>query len=501
LLSRIAGLLRDAVFASYFATSAYADVFRAALRMPNVLQNLLGEGTLSASFIPVYARLLEQGRKEEAGRFAGAIFSLLLALVGALTLIGVTLAPVIVDVFTAGFEGAKRDLAVACVRIIFPMTGILVLSAWALGILNSHRQFFVPYVAPVLWNAAIIATLLLFGNRVTIERLTTTAAWGALAGGVLQFLVQLPWVLRLERSLRVHWDTTSDAVRTAVRNAGPAIMGRGVVQLSGWLDLFIASFLPGAIAILGYAQTFYLLPISLFGMSVAAAELPELSRQGMGDVEALRTRLGAGLARIALLVVPSAIGYLVLGDVIVAALYERGSFTRSDTLIVAVTLGAYSIGLLAATASRLLSSAFFALHDTATPARVAIIRVVLAGIVGGGATVFIRLNRPDWIAYGAIPLAAATGAAAWLEWFMLRRHLARRVGHVPAGRSQIIRMLLAAMGAAVLARMLYVALPAWRPELQAVAVLIPYGTAYFAFAYLLGVEISALGRFKRVLRR
>jgi putative peptidoglycan lipid II flippase len=199
--------------------------------------------------------------------------------------------------------------------------------------------------------------------------------------------------------------------------------------------------------------------------------------------------------------VPSAIGYLVLGDVIVAALYERGSFTRSDTLIVAVTLGAYSIGLLAATASRLLSSAFFALHDTATPARVAIIRVVLAGIVGGGATVFIRLNRPDWIAYGAIPLAAATGAAAWLEWFMLRRHLARRVGHVPAGRSQIIRMLLAAMGAAVLARMLYVALPAWRPELQAVAVLIPYGTAYFAFAYLLGVEISALGRFKRVLRR
>ena len=228
--------------------------------MPNVLQNLLGEGTLSASFIPVYARLLEQGRKEEAGRFAGAIFALLIAVAGVLTLIGVALAPVLVSVFAAGFTGPKHDLAVACTRIIFPMTGVLVLSAWALGILNSHCQFFVPYFAPVLWNVAIIATLLLFGGRVSTAELTTMAAWGALVGGGLQFLVQLPWVLRLERSLRIHWDTKSEGVRTAIKNAGPAVMGRGVVQLSGWLDMVIASFLPGAIAVLSYAQTLYLLP-------------------------------------------------------------------------------------------------------------------------------------------------------------------------------------------------------------------------------------------------
>jgi len=500
LASRIAGLVRDAVFASYFATSAFADVFRLALRMPNVLQNLLGEGTLSASFIPVYARLLEQDRKQEAGRFAGAMFSLLLAVAGVLTLIGVALAPVLVGVFAPGFTGPKHDLAVTCTRIIFPMTGVLVLSAWALGILNSHRQFFIPYFAPVLWNAAIIATLLLFGSKVTAEQLTITAAWGALVGGGLQFLVQLPWVLRLERSLRIRWDTKSQDVRTAVRNAGPAIMGRGVVQLSGWLDLFIASFLPGAIAVLSYAQTLYLLPISLFGMSVAAAELPELSRQGGADAEVLAKRLSSGLQRIAFLVVPSAIGYLVLGDVIVAALYQRGSFTRTETIIVAATLGAYSVGLIAATATRLLSSAFFALHDTKTPARIAVLRVLVAGTIGGAATLLIRWQRPDLIRYGAIALAAATGVAAWMEWFLLRTRLARRLGHVPAGRKQVIRMIVAATIAAVVSRVIYVMLPPWPPVVQAALVLAPFGLGYFALSHALGLEVPALSRMLRVVK-
>jgi putative peptidoglycan lipid II flippase len=501
LLSRIAGFAREAVFANYFATSAYADVFRSALRMPNVLQNLLGEGTLSASFIPVYARLLEQGRKEEAGRFAGVMFSLLLVLAGVLTLLGVGLAPLLVDLFMPGFGGAKRDLAVAAVRIIFPMTGLLVLSAWALGILNSHRQFFVPYVAPVLWNAAIIATLLYFGGRVNLERLTTTAAWGAVIGGALQFLIQLPWVFKLERNLRMGMDTNAEGVRTAIRNAGPAIMGRGVVQVSGYLDMLIASFLPGAIAAIGYAQTFYMLPISLFGMAVAAAELPELSRQGSEDVKKLIDRLSAGLRQIALLVVPSTIGYIVLGDVIVGALYQRGNFDRGDTVLVALVLGAYSVGLLAATATRLLSSAFFALHDTKTPARIAVARVLIAGVLAGASTLFIRQYRPDLIPYGAVPLALATGLAAWFEWLMLRKKLAERLGHVPAGRNAIFRMLAAALIAAAVGRLIYMSLPDWSPLVQAMIVLPPFGVLYFVLAKLFGVEEAALGRLARVIRR
>jgi putative peptidoglycan lipid II flippase len=130
-----------------------------------VLQNLLGEGTLSASFIPAYSALLGQGRTQEAGRVAGAMFALLCAIAGGITLIGIALAPLLVAVFTPGFTGQRRELLISVVRILFPMTGVLVLSAWALGILNSHRRFFLPYFAPVLWNAAIIGALVAFGTR------------------------------------------------------------------------------------------------------------------------------------------------------------------------------------------------------------------------------------------------------------------------------------------------------------------------------------------------
>jgi putative peptidoglycan lipid II flippase len=382
-LSRIAGLVREAVIAGYLGTSLYADAFRAGLRMPNVLQNLLGEGTLSASFIPVYSELLQQGRKEDAGRVAGAIFALLLAVAGGISLIGVVFAPQIVDVFLLGYEGERRELTISITRIIFPMTGVLVLSAWSLGILNSHRHFFLPYFAPVLWNVAIIATAVLVGRGMDPAALAVALAWGALAGGVLQLAVQLPTVLRLERSLKIRWDLKMAEVREAVSNAGPAIMGRGVVQLSAWLDVFLASLLAvGAVSVILYAQTLYILPISLFGMSVAAAELPELSRQRQGSDEVLRARASAGLERIAFYVFPSFFGYLLLGDVIVGGIYQRGEFTADDTLRVYLSLAALSVGLVATTASRMLSSTFFALRDTATPARYAAVRVSLAVVIG-----------------------------------------------------------------------------------------------------------------------
>ncbi len=182
LLSRIVGLIRERVVATYFGTGLHADVFSAGLRAPNVLQNLLGEGTLSASFIPVYSELLGQGRTKEAGRVAGAMFSLLLGIAGVISLLGVLFAPVLVTIFTPGFEGQRRELMIAFVRIIFPMTGVLVLSAWALGILNSHRKFFIPYFAPVMWNAAIIGALVAFNGRVSLDGLLMAAALGRARG-------------------------------------------------------------------------------------------------------------------------------------------------------------------------------------------------------------------------------------------------------------------------------------------------------------------------------
>ncbi|MBB4638644.1 murein biosynthesis integral membrane protein MurJ [Longimicrobium terrae] len=516
LLSRIAGLVRQRVFAQYFGTSVYADVFNAAMRVPNFMQNLLGEGTLSASFIPVYAELLQEGKKEEAGRVAGAIFSLLLAVAGAMALIGVLFAPFLTTVFVPGFEGERREVTVQVVRILFPMTGVLVLSAWSLGILNSHRQFFLSYVAPVAWNAAMIATMWIMGHGADGRTLVVALAWGALLGGVLQFVVQIPGVLKLERSLNMRWGTHVAGVRETLRNAAPAVMGRGVVQISAWIDAMLASFLVvGAVSTMQYAMTLYLLPISLFGMSVAVAELPELARQRSGGAEQLRERGSAALERIAFYVLPSFVALVALGDVVVAGLFQTGEFTRESTLIVYVTTAGFATGLMATTASRLLSSTFFALRDTRTPARYATVRVVLSivlGVVlmlqfegvdlGGGWKVGPGLFghvRVGGQPLGVFGLALGAGIAAWVEWWLLKRSLKAKIGRVAPRTASVVRMVAAAVLAAAGGWALKLAFPDLGPFPRAVVVCGAYGFLYFAIAAALGLEQA--GAVFRRLRR
>jgi putative peptidoglycan lipid II flippase len=320
-LSRISGLIRERVFAYYFGASLYADVWRASLKLPNILQNLLGEGTLSASFIPLYAEYLEEGREEDAGRFAGAVLGILLVTVGLVVLVGYLLAPLIVTAFFPLWDPAKRSLTIGLVRILLLMAGTLVLSAWALGILNSHRRFFLSYVAPVLWNAAMIAAMIAGGLRWGLGQrdLVIALAWGAVVGGLLQLGVQLPWVVAVLRGFRLRVSTRVTGVREAIRNFLPVVAARGVVNISGYVDLVLAGLLTGgALALLGYAQTLYLLPISLFGMSVAAAELPELSRNRKAELGELNRRVSTAMSRVTYFVWPTTLGYLFLGDVIVA---------------------------------------------------------------------------------------------------------------------------------------------------------------------------------------
>lgn len=504
LFSRIAGLIRNGLFTRYFGTSESADAFNAALRMPNLLQNLLGEGVLSASFIPVYSELLHEGREEEAGRVAGAIFALLFAVAGGIAVLGILAAPFLVHIFTPGFEGFRYDLTVKLIQVLFPMTGILVLSAWALGILNSHRHFFVPYVAPVLWNAAIIATLLIFGPRFDNPSLAMALAWGAVIGGVLQFGIQLPWVLRVERQLKIRWDMKLKGVRVAARNAGPAVLGRGVVQVSAYIDQMLASLLAaGAVSVIYYATTLFVLPVSLFGMSVAAAELPELSRQRKGDTEALRKRIDRGVNQIAFFVVPSTIAYFALGDVVVATLYQRGEFGHLDTLLTAATLAAFTTGLLASTRTRLFSSAFYAMHDARTPAIFATVRVVLAAGLGAG-LMFLFQNfaiAPDK-PLGPVGLALGAGIAAWVEWYLLRRSLRKKIGEIGADNRALRRMFLAAILAAAAGRGLVWVLPALNPILTGLIVLPVYGAIYLALtnAFGVGQAAGALTRFIGKLR-
>ncbi|HEY4769181.1 MAG TPA: murein biosynthesis integral membrane protein MurJ, partial [Myxococcales bacterium] len=336
LLSRLAGLIRQRVLGYYLATSPAADAYTAALRIPNFLQNLLGEGVLSASFIPVYAALRARGEDAKARSVAGGVAGLLSLVTGALALIGIAASPWLVDLIAPGFSGETRALAIVLVRIFFPGISLLVLSAFCLGVLNSHHRFFLSYAAPVVWSAAIIVALVLGAHAGPPDdqarRIAIWAAWGAVAGGALQLLVQLPLVLRLlGKGVRLSLGRGDPHVKEVVRNFLPVVAGRGVVQLSAYVDMLIASFmLSGTVAAFGYAQTIYLLPVSLFGMSVSAAALPSMSAQAEAR-DKLHAQTEAGLRAIAFPVVPTVAAFLLLGDVICAALFQTGKFSADDT--------------------------------------------------------------------------------------------------------------------------------------------------------------------------
>jgi putative peptidoglycan lipid II flippase len=489
-LSRIAGLLRESLLAHYFGASPVADAWKAALRMPNVLQNLLGEGTLSASFIPIYAELIEEERHDEAARFAGAVFGLLALTAGILSLIGFLVAPWLVAVVFGGFDADRQALTTSLVRILFPMTALLVLSAWALGILNSHRRFFLSYVAPVAWNLAIITAMVAGGAvwGLSGADLATVLAWGALVGGALQLGVQLPLTLRLLGEFRPSLSSRVHGVREAIRNFLPVVSARGVVNLSGWLDFALASYLAtGAIATLGYAQTLYMLPISLFGLSVAASELPELSRTRGQANGVLGSDLGRAMERVAYFLVPSALAYIVLGDVIASAIYETGEFGRPEVLVTWGTLAAYAIGMPASAVSRLLSSAFYAVRDTRSPARIAALRVVLS--LGVSLALMFPLDRIDVgpLRMGAAGLALGASAAAWVELLLLRRALAGTIGPHGMGDGRLLRIVAAAALGAGVGLAVHRLLPIANPWGSALATLAPFGGVYLVAASALGV--------------
>ncbi len=486
LLSRLAGLIRDRVFAHYFGTSYVADAFRAALRIPNFLQNLFGEGVLSASFIPVYAGLLARDDKEEAGRVAGAVFAILALITSALVLVGVLATPIFIDAIAPGFEGEKRELTIRIVRILFPGGGLLVLSAWCLGVLNSHRRFFLSYSVGVLWNAAMIAALLWFGPHNRQEPLALRLAWASVAGCGLQFFAQLPTVLKLIPRLRVALAWQLKNVQVVIHNFGPVFVSRGVVQLSAYIDSMLASLLPtGAVTALAYAQTLALLPVSLFGMSVSASELPEMSSAlGHEDEIAafLRRRLVNGLRRIAFFVIPSVVAFVALGDLVAAAIYQSGRFQHSDAIWVWGILAGAGVGLLASTQGRLYSSAFYALKDTRTPLKFAVIRVALTTILG-----YICAKPlppllgidPKW---GVAGLTASAGVSGWIEYSLLRHALARRIGPAPLGIAYVARLWAAACAGAAVAWGIKLALPHIHPILAAACTLIPYGMTYLLLA-------------------
>ena len=491
LISRIVGVIRQRVFAHYLGTSDAAGAFSAAFRIPNFLQNVFGEGALSASFIPVYAKLLAAGDKKEATRVANAVLTLLVFVTSVIVLVGVLTTPYFVDLFAYSFNPATRALTIRLVQILFPGAGLLVLSAWCLGVLNSHRKFFLSYIAPVAWNLAIITTLIVFGGGEDQARLVIMVALGSVVGSVLQIAVQFPTVLKLLTSLRPVIDTTDVNVRKVLTNFIPVFVSRGVVQISAFVDAMLAGLISSqAVAALTYAQSLYTLPVSLFGMSVSAAELPAMSGTlGTQDEIAvkLRSRLNAGLQRISFFIVPSSMAMFVFGDVMTGALYQTGEFKHADSVYVWGILAGSTIGLLASTHGRLYSSTYYALHDTRTPLWYAIIRVFLTTVLGYIFAItlppVLELD-PKW---GVAGLTASAGIAGWIEYLLLRRSLNARIGSTGVAAIYLVKLWAAAAIAAVIGFGLKLVLPPIHAIPLAILVLGTYGVLYFAIGAGLSV--------------
>lgn len=438
------------MIAAFFGAGPLVSAYVAALKIPNILRNLLGEGTLSASFVPIYSAALGRGDVEDARRTARGVLGLVLMISGILVAVGVAAAPWLVRFVAPGFEEEVSRLTVRMIRILFPMAGLMMIGAWCLGILTSHRRFFLPFAAPVLWNLAQITGLLL-GARFGWEPIIVVLAWSTLAGAILQILIQLPMVIRLVGDARPTLDRSSGSVRTVTRNAAPVVAGQGIFQISSLIDVTLASTLfatggGGAIAGMYFAQRIVQLPMALFGVSVAVAALPEMSRGGA--LAALQPHIAAGLRRVLYFVVPAATMLLLYGDVVISLLYERRAFDAEDVRLVRWVLTAYASGLIATSLVKLFAGGYHALQDTRTPVKYAAVAVAVGVTLGAGLMYWLASRGLG--ARAVAGLAAGGAVGAWLNLGLLARGLARRgLGGVwrPAGAS-IARIGLAAAAAA-----------------------------------------------------
>lgn len=447
LASRLSGFLRDVVIAATFGVGPATAAYVTALRVPNAFRNLLSEGALSASFVPVFSSLLDEGDGGSARRLAQGVLGRLLLLSALVIAVAVAAAPWIVAVIAPGYDAELSARTTRLVRILFPMSGVMIVGAWCLGILTSHRRFLLPFAAPVLWNAAQIAGLLL-GARLGWEPLLVVLAWSTLIGSVLQVAVQLPAVRGLVGTLRPRVDRGFAPTRRVMRNAVPVAAGQGVFQLSSLTDVFLASLLAeGALAGIYFAQRIAMLPLALFGASVAVAALPEMSRER--GAEALRAHLADGVRRVAYFIFPSVVVLLLLGDLAASIIYRRGSFGPEDVPVVHWILGAYALGLVATSVAKLLASAFHALQDTRTPVRYAAVSVGVGIAVGAASALWLDARGFGLRAAAGIVFGGSMGA--WVNLALLARGLGRRGagGWFAAVRGRLARMALGSVLAGV----------------------------------------------------
>ncbi len=409
--SRILGFVLDIVLARLVGAGMVSDAFFLAYRIPNMLRELFAEGSMSAAFIPVFTETLTQKNREEARTLASATFTALLLVVSLITLVAILMAPWIVRVIAPGFldELGKFNLTVMLSRFMFPYLIFISLGALAMGMLNSLRAFAAPAFSPVLFNVFIIASALYLSPQLT-EPIFGVAI-GVCLGGLAQFLVQVPSLMRQGMLPRLRWDPFHPGVKRIGWLLLPSMIGLSVTQVNILVNSLLASFLAeGSLTYLFYGMRLVLFPLGIFGVALGTAILPTLSQQAAaGQMDELKKTLAFGLRMVFFIIIPSMVGLMVLRIPIIHLFFEHGEFTAAATIGTATAMAFYAIGLPAFAGIRIVVAVFYSLKDTKTPVKVAVLAMV----------VNIILNLALMFPLGHGGLALATSLSALLNLTLL----------------------------------------------------------------------------------
>jgi len=478
LISRLTGFLRDIMLAAILGAGPVADAFFVAFRLPNHFRAIFAEGAFNAAFIPAYARTRTQGGAQAASLFGDRIFTLLIATQALLLALAVIFTPQVIELLAPGFshEPQQFELAVSLTRITFPYLLLITLVTLWGGILNALHRFAAAAAAPILLNLAMMATLSsakLFGGA------GHAAAWGVLISGVLQAMLVGgdTWRAGVFTGFRAfHIDAD---VRRFFKALVPATIGSAGTQLALFADTIIASFLAtGAISALYYADRIDQLPIGVIGIAVGTVLLPEMThRIAAGDHAAARSAQNRAIEFALLLAIPCIVGFLTVPDAIMRGLFMHGRFTAGDAQAAALTLMAYTIGLIPFVLIRSVVAPFLALGDTFTPMK--------AALIGTAVNIVFKVFLMGPLAQ--VGLALATSIGAWIN-FALVLYLAARAGHIAADatlKSSLIKLAAAGLAlalllaaAAPLVRSLFSSWPRFRNESELIVLVLLGGVFY-----------------------
>ncbi|MBN1406001.1 MAG: murein biosynthesis integral membrane protein MurJ, partial [Candidatus Omnitrophica bacterium] len=420
MISRILGMVRDIIMAKFFGTGIYAQAFFVAFRMPNLMRELVGEGAANSAFVPVLVSELVKKGKDEFWKVANILFNFFLIVISIITIFGFILAPQIVYLTAPGFSAdlSKFAVTVSLTRVIFPYLIFIGMAAYCMGLLNSLNHFAMPAFGPSMLNLSLILCMLIFKTDVI------GLAIGVLIGGLLQVLIQLPPLIKHG----IHFKENK-IFHPAVQRIGklllPRTLGAGIYQINVIVTQILASFgmIVGsnAVAVLQYSNRIMLLPLAIFGNSLAQASLPTLSvHAASNDINKLKNTVKFLLRINIFILLPATAGLIIFSRPVVRMLFERGAFTGTDTALTAAALTCYAIGLVACGAIKVFTNSYYAMHDTLTPAKLSVLSL----------GVNISLNILLMYPLKAAGLALANSTAAITHACMLYIFLIKKTGRI-----------------------------------------------------------------------